>query len=60
VGLSSGQGSAPVALLSWSDDGGHTWSNEHEASMGAVGEYKTASSGGGSAWPGQGVSGRDE
>jgi hypothetical protein len=41
VGLATGQGSAPVALLSWSDDGGHTWSNEHEASMGAVGEYRT-------------------
>lgn len=41
VGLSSGQGSDPVALLSWSDDGGHTWSNEHEASMGAMGEYRT-------------------
>jgi hypothetical protein len=41
VGLTSGQGSAPVVLLSWSDDGGHTWSNEHEASMGAVGEYRT-------------------
>jgi hypothetical protein len=41
VGLSSGQGSDPIVLLSWSDDGGHTWSNEHEASMGAQGEYKT-------------------
>lgn len=40
VGLSSGQGSAPVAVLSWSDDGGHTWSNEYEASMGAEGEYE--------------------
>lgn len=34
------QGEAPVVLLSWSDDGGHTWSNEHEASMGAKGEYR--------------------
>lgn len=41
VGLVTGQGSAPVALLSWSDDGGHVWSNEHEASMGAMGEYST-------------------
>jgi hypothetical protein len=40
VGLVSGQGSAPVVLLSWSDDGGHTWSNEHEASLGAMGKYK--------------------
>lgn len=41
VGISSGQGSNPIALLSWSDDGGHTWSNEHEASMGAQGQYLT-------------------
>lgn len=41
VGLVSGQGSNPQAMLQWSDDGGHTWSNEHWASMGAIGEYKT-------------------
>lgn len=41
VGLATGQGSAPVAYLSWSDDGGHTWSNEHEASLGAQGQYNT-------------------
>lgn len=40
VGLSTGQGSAPVAVLSWSDDGGHTWSNEHQASIGRQGKYK--------------------
>ncbi len=40
VGLLSGQGSAPVAYLSWSDDGGHTWSNEHAASLGALGKYR--------------------
>ena len=28
-------------MLRWSDDGGHTWSNEHWASMGAKGEYGT-------------------
>lgn len=39
VGLSSGQGSAPVALLDWSDDGGHTWSNQHSAYMGGIGDY---------------------
>lgn len=39
VGLSSGQGSDPQAVLRWSDDGGHTWGNEHWRSMGAVGEY---------------------
>lgn len=41
VGLNSGQGSDPVALLDWSDDGGHTWSSQHAASMGKIGEYKT-------------------
>jgi hypothetical protein len=41
VGLTLGQGSSPIALLSWSDDGGHTWGNEHEASMGAIGKYET-------------------
>jgi hypothetical protein len=32
---------ATTPSLSWSDDGGHTWSSEHEreASMGAMGEY---------------------
>jgi hypothetical protein len=39
VGIASGQGVAPTALLSWSDDGGHTWSNEHQASLGAMGAY---------------------
>lgn len=39
VGLNSGQGSLPVSLLDWSDDGGHTWSNKHEAYMGAIGQY---------------------
>lgn len=40
VGLTSGQGVAPQAMLEWSDDGGHTWSNEHWASMGAKGKYR--------------------
>lgn len=40
VGLSSGQGSAPLVYLSWSDDGGHTWSSEHSASMGVQGAYE--------------------
>ena len=26
-------------MLRWSDDGGHTWSNEHWASMGGTGDY---------------------
>jgi hypothetical protein len=30
---------ASQAMLRWSDDGGHTWSNEHLASMGKLGEY---------------------
>jgi hypothetical protein len=29
----------PQVMLRWSDDGGHTWSNEHWRSMGALGEY---------------------
>jgi len=41
VGLNLGQGSAPQVMLRWSDDGGHTWSNEHWASMGAIGAYGT-------------------
>lgn len=40
VGLSSGQGSDPQAMLQWSDDGGHTWSNEYWVSIGRMGEYR--------------------
>lgn len=40
VGLTSGQGSNPVMYLDWSDDGGHTWSNKREGSMGAMGVYR--------------------
>lgn len=29
----------PQAMLRWSDDGGHTWSNEHWRSMGKIGQY---------------------
>ena len=39
VGLSTGQGSDPQVVLRFSDDGGHTWSNEYSRSMGALGEY---------------------
>jgi len=39
VGLTLGQGSDPQVILRWSDDGGHTWSNEHSRSMGRIGEY---------------------
>jgi len=30
----------PKAMLRWSDDGGHTWSNEHWSSMGRIGVYQ--------------------
>lgn len=39
VGLTIGQGSDPQVMLRWSDDGGHTWSNEHWISVGKVGEF---------------------
>ena len=39
IGLNTGQGSDPQVMLRWSDDGGHTWSNSHWASMGRIGEY---------------------
>jgi hypothetical protein len=29
----------PQVMLRWSDDGGHTWSNEHWKSMGRIGRY---------------------
>ena len=43
VGLVLGQGSDPQVMLRWSDDGGHTWSNEHWKSMGRIGRsgYRT-------------------
>ena len=33
------QGEDPQAMLSWSDDSGFTWSNEHWVSIGKTGEY---------------------
>jgi hypothetical protein len=33
------QGTNPQVMLRWSDDGGHTWSNEHWASIGKIGEH---------------------
>jgi hypothetical protein len=33
------QGSDPKVMLRWSDDGGHTWSNEHWTKMGRIGQY---------------------
>ena len=40
VGLQSGQGEDPQAMLRWSNDGGSTWSNEHWCSIGVQGAYK--------------------
>ena len=40
VGISSGQGSDPMAMLRYSDDGGHIWSNEIWRSVGKIGKYK--------------------
>jgi len=37
---SSGLGVDPKAMLRWSDDGGHTWSNEHWSPMGKIGVYQ--------------------
>jgi len=31
----------PQVMLRWSDDGGHTWSNEHWKSIGPIGRYGT-------------------
>jgi hypothetical protein len=40
VGVLSGQGSDPQAMLRFSDDGGRTWSNEYWRSIGAQGDYR--------------------
>lgn len=32
-------GANPQVMLRWSDDGGHTWSNEHWQSIGRIGRY---------------------
>jgi hypothetical protein len=41
VGLTTGQGSDPMVMLQFSDDGGKTWGNEHWATAGKIGAYKT-------------------
>lgn len=41
IGVLDGQGSDPQAMLRWSDDGGKTWSNEHWAGIGKMGQYLT-------------------
>ena len=43
VGLQSGQGSDPQAMLRLSDDGGQTYGNVHYASIGKVGQYRNRS-----------------
>jgi len=39
VGLLTGQGDNPQAMLRWSNDGGFTWSNENWVTIGAQGQY---------------------
>jgi hypothetical protein len=39
VGVSSGEAPDPVASISWSDDGGGTWSNPLLRAIGAEGEF---------------------
>ena len=39
VGLSTGQGQDPQAMLRWSSDGGSTWSNEYWTSIGKQGKF---------------------
>jgi hypothetical protein len=39
VGLSTGQGQNPQAMLRWSDNGGSTWSSEHWTTIGLIGKY---------------------
>jgi hypothetical protein len=41
VGLTTGLGENPQAMLRWSNDGGSTWSNEHWTSIGQQGRYLT-------------------
>jgi len=41
VGLPTGQGQDPQAMLRWSDNGGFTWSNENWVTIGKQGEYFT-------------------
>lgn len=41
VGLVTGQGEDPQAMLQWSDDGGATWSNERWAPIGKIGKRRT-------------------
>lgn len=38
-----GQGTDPKVILRWSDDGGHTWSNEYWADLGKIGHTRARS-----------------
>jgi hypothetical protein len=40
VGLTTGQGSDPQLMMSFSDDGGRTFSSERWGSIGKIGEYR--------------------
>jgi hypothetical protein len=40
VGLQTGQGSSPQAMMRWSNDGGFTWSNEYWRTIGSAGATK--------------------
>lgn len=42
-GLSTTQGTDPQAMLQWSDDGGHSWSNEKWVAFGKIGQTKKRS-----------------
>jgi len=42
VGLTTGQGSDPQAMLRYSDDGGKTWSDELWTTIGPLGDYQRA------------------
>lgn len=41
VGLTTGNGSDPQAMLRWSNDGGHTFSNQLFADIGKIGKFRT-------------------
>lgn len=40
MGLTTGQGVDPQIMVRWSDNGGHTWSDEHWTSAGRMGQYR--------------------
>lgn len=39
VGIVTGQGSNPLLMMRYSNDGGHSWSNERTVTVGKIGEY---------------------